>query len=243
MSTLRTAIVFAVIAAAMGCAENRAAFFIQQVQVPTAECTVTSEETSYRTAGVVDVAFRRQYHIFPLLRNQLAPTENPENFVSETNGIQVEGANIRIWRGGRPQGSPFYTFYQPAASYVHPGNVSASSFTGVPEQAISALLQFSLGVDDANQLTFGELAGYQDLITVGITMLGITNGNQDVETPEFYFPVNLCFGCLLYCSVSEEGQYCPIDTEATPPCLVGQDEPTDCRWSLHRRDWAGVCTP
>lgn len=219
-----------------GCAENRASFYVQQMLVASEDCDVNAAEGSeFHTFGTLDVGFQWHYVTYPQMRNEMTSTANAEARQAETNGIQVEGANIRIWRGGRPQGTAFYTFYQPAASYIAPGTVGASSFVTVPRQAVTALLQFTLGVDDADDLTFNDMRGYRDLITVGVTMLGTTNGGKELETPEFYFPVHLCFGCLVICPLEsadeDTGAVCE-STEApeTPGCHLGQDNTIDCRW-------------
>lgn len=221
----------------IGCAENRASFFIQQVNIPSDDCVVdASEDGTYRTAGVLDVAFRDNYTLTPLVHNQLSPTAAPESLVVETNGIQISGANIHIWQGALPEGAMLTPeFYQPASSYVAPQGLTSSSFVVVPEIAIEALLRHVYG-SDPNQLGFADLMGLDELITVGVTVLGITNGNQDVQTPEFYFPIRVCFGCLVYCP-NESGDLengIPLCENEDPPeggtCLFGQDQSIDCRW-------------
>jgi hypothetical protein len=77
------------------------------------------------------------------------------------------------------------------------------------------------------------MSGYRDLVTIGVQMLGTTTGNVQVETPEFYFTVQICFGCLTSCTpdtAAEGGEAC---TNPEPPdelpCWTGQDEAVDCR--------------
>lgn len=230
-----------VIALVAGCAENRSSFFIQQVNVPSSDCIVeSSEDSTYRTAGLLDIAFRDNYVLTPLIHNQMSPRGSAESLIAETNGVLVEGANVRIWRGGRPQGDTVYSFYQPAASYVAPQGVTASGFTVVPDVAVDALLRFTYrDVEDPNQLTVEDLMGYEDLVTVGVRMLGVTNGGVEVESPEFYFPIRLCFGCLVFCppdSIDEDDPdqaYCSsTDTPDSETCYFGQDNTIDCRLAV-----------
>lgn len=68
-------------------------------------------------------------------------------------------------------------------------------------------------------------------------MLGVTNGNKDVQTPEFYFPVRMCFGCTVACtpeSIPEDdplGDYCEsTEPPENRPCAMGQDDWVDCRF-------------
>jgi hypothetical protein len=221
----------------VGCAENRSSFFIQQFQVVSEDCEATSDSTgASHTYGILDVGFKWEYSISPLLVNQMSPIANSENFLVETNSVQVEGANIRIWRGGRAQGNPFYEFYQPAVSFVPPSSTTVTSFVGMPRQAVSALLQYAIGIPP-EELTFNDMLGYRDLITIGVTMLGTTTGGQEVETPEFYFPIHLCFGCRVICPAEsrdeETSMYCEAtDAPEEAGCseLLGQDYSIDCRW-------------
>jgi hypothetical protein len=243
MITQRAVLGVVLVVALAGCAENRASFFIQQINVPSSDCIVeSSEDTTYRTAGLLDIAYRDNYVLTPLLHNQMSARGSAESLIAETNGILVEGANVRIWRGGRPEGdaNAVYSFYQPAASYVAPESVTASGFTVVPDVAVNALLRFTYrDVDDPSQLSASELMGYQDLITVGVRMLGVTTGGVEVETPEFYFPVRICFGCLTFCppdSIDEDSVELEYCTSREPPdsetCYFGQDNPVDCRLAV-----------
>jgi len=220
---------------AAGCADNRASFFIELIKVPTTECSIESTEQGlYKTSGYLDLAYRDNYVLTPLLKNDLAPRGSPEDFQAEVNGIQVEGANIRIWQGGRAQGDALYAFYQPAASYVAPQGVTASVFTAIPRQAVDTIVSARLGMTYSDA-TIEDLVPYSDLVTLGVRMLGKTNGNIDVETPEFYFPVRLCFSCQTACTPESRGDettdaaYC-TSTEALEetPCWPGQDDIVDC---------------
>jgi hypothetical protein len=238
MPVTRAVAVVALSLGLIGCAENRASFFVEMIKVPTGECVVESnEEGMYRTAGTLDLAFSGEYLLTPLMANQLSERGDSDSLVAETNGILVEGANIRIWQGGRPQGSAFYSFYQPASSYVPPQDVTASVFVALPEQATTALILYRFPeYGSIADIPVTQLAGYQDLVTIGVRMLGTTNGGLELETPEFFFTVHLCYGCLVVCTTESlpEGSttaYCEgTDAPEEPPCSLGQDDPIDCRF-------------
>lgn len=239
MPDKRAVALLALALAMVGCAENRASFFIELIKVPDSDCTVgDSEEGWYRTAGYLDLAYRMDYVLFPLLKNQLSPRGNADSLVAETNGIQVEGANIRIWQGGRPQGDAFYSFYQPASSYVPPGDTTPSAFVAIPAQATAALIAYRFPeYASINDVPFAEAAVYRDLVTIGVRMLGTTNGNVEVETPEFFFPVFIGYGFLTWCSPDsaddDTGALCESAEAPTEgPCFIGQDDPIDCRYGL-----------
>ncbi len=238
-SKKRFLLVLALATVLNGCAENRSTWFIQQIQVPSSDCVIEPDDSAlYQTAGMLDIAFRSNYVLTPLIRNNMTARADAENLVTESNGIQIEGANIRIWRGGRPEGSTIYSFYQPASSYVGPEGLSASSFVVVPDVAVDALIRIAFEGDDPSQLGFNDLLPYDELITLGIVMLGTTNGGNEVETPEFFFPVRLCFGCLVFCpaesgNIEENLEIC--ESQEAPEgstCLFGQAEAIDCRWAV-----------
>jgi hypothetical protein len=160
-----------------------------------------------------------------------------EVHASGRSGVRVEGANVRIWRGGQPQGAEFYSFYQPGLGYVNPDSSSVLFFEDIlPGQAVGALLQYAIGVAP-DELTLEDMLGYRDLITLGITVLGTDDNDNEVETQEIYFTVYLCAGCLVTCppeSIGEDpGSYCESTTppEASP-CRLGQDEEFDCRFCV-----------
>lgn len=221
-----------------GCVENRASFFIQQVQPVEEDCSVDNDESKYAgTYGFLDVLFQGTYFFSPLLRNQLTPRSDPDSLVAESNGIQVNGANIRIWAGGRPQGETIYEYYQPASAYVHPGGTTPMVFAAIPGLATEAIIQFEFGSTNPDRT---ELVGYEDIVTIGVQMLGITNGGDELETPWFYFPIYICFGCTVFCppdsgdaTADPPVPFCASTEEPDMdfcPGLMGQTGGIDCRY-------------
>lgn len=216
-----------------GCAENRSSFFIMGILAPDDECAAEpSEEGPYIPQGALDIAYASNYIIFPQLSNQLSGRGDEQNFISETNGIQVEGANIKIWRGGRPQGDTVYEFYQPAACYVFPQSISSCFFIPIPEVAVQQLVGLAFQGREIGEISPDELLAYDDIVTVGIQILGTTNGGTEVETPEFYFTVNLTYGASTLCRYPDEyGVYCAsVDVLSLTQSIgcVGQGDAVDC---------------
>ncbi len=90
---------------------------------------------------------------------------------------------------------------------------------------------------------------------MGATVQGTTNGGLAVESPEFYFPVDLCCGCLLSCPPeandpegADPGNFCDSDDELTErTCVLGQDSAMDCRLTRGSGDgfllFASQCNP
>jgi len=255
MSTLRLVVSGALVCALLsGCAENRASFFVQLIKAPNTECIVeSSEDGTYLTSGILDLAYRRSYTLTPLMRNQLTARGDNESFISESNGIQVEGANVQLFLGPVAEGTPFGEVFSPARTYVHPENVAASVFEAFGGRAMEQFLSVRGDANGDGEATDEELRdlNYTDQITINVSMIGTTNGGQSVETPYFAFPVNLCYGCLTDCSVETidetvDGAGFCSDTSAPSeiPCFLGQDQGIDCRLCVPLRglnECQGLC--
>ena len=202
-----------------GCADNRASFFVQGILEMQETCTAEpSNEGPFITGGGVDLAYSGGYLLYPQLVNQLSPRADSQSLVAETNGILVEGANVRYWYGGRAQGDPIYGLYQPAACYVPPNGIASCPFNALQEYVVGLLLEDAFGTD---QPPAGDLFTLDTKITIGIQYLGTTNGGTELETPEFYFTLDVCYNCSTDCStVNDEGVLC--GTGSSP------EEPTTC---------------
>ncbi len=194
------------------------------------ECAFEIEENEPLSRGVLDVSMARTYSLTPVVDNTLA-----QGCSGDGRDILIDGANVRIFRGESAEGAPFYTFFQQITAFAPSHGWTVFSFSAVPVQATEALLRFILGVDDVNDLTYADLLGYRDAVTVEVSILGTTTGGDDVETEPATFTVDLCFGCLVECtteSIDEDtGQYC--ESLAAPsqiPCSLGQDQAFDCRF-------------
>ncbi len=200
---------------AQGCADD---FFIMHfTEAVGSECSRTADDAPVTlTAGTLDVVFSHEYVSAAVVRN-----ENDES-------IEIESAHVRIWRGGRPQGTPFYHFESPLTATARAGDDTIIEFVAMTQLATDALLMYTLGVDDVDELTLDDLRGYRDLVTLGVELIG--SGDQSGER---FFPVYLCSGCLVQCWSSidaETGEYCASDEPLEDgPCLIGQDAEIDCR--------------
>jgi hypothetical protein len=205
-----------VVALASGCAES--SFFVKQALVAEEGCTMTvgggvegEDTTEFRTRGLLDIAFSHSYALPILLANRTA------------NGIQVSGANVRIWLGGVAEGTS-WEFYQPTSGYVDPEGEAGTWIIAIPDSYMA-----NIGVTPDDPCP-GDLP---PIVTVGVEVLGTPTGGEEVRTPEFFFSIDLCCGCLVTCpmdSADEEGTLCmsPDDPSETPACM-GQDEAFDCR--------------
>lgn len=224
------------------CAENRQTLFVRQVQVPNEDCAIPSEpESTARTGGLLDVAFQGEYVLTPLLQNQMISREDSESLRVETNGVQVDGAIVRLYETSNPdlppeETAPVLEFFSYASSYVGPQSNGSTAFTAIPpeytrsDEVYERLCGFKVGETPPR-----EIVTRTDLVLIGATVQGMTSGGIAVESPEFLFPVSLCCGCLAACTADADSpdssgpDCCGTDEVTTPPCNRGQDEFVDCR--------------
>lgn len=228
-----------------GCADNRETLFVRQVQAFDEECNVNPDPSSlFHTGGLLDVAYQGEYVLTPLIENQMVSRENRDAVRVESNGVQIDGAIIRIYETSDPnlppeETEPVLEFFSYASSYIEPESVGASIFTGIPPEYTTRRYQDICGFAPGGN--FGGYNPASDLVLVGATVQGITNGGIAVESPEFYYPVSLCCGCLVACTPEADdpaldGNCDSVDEVATIICNKGQDEPVDCRLTRNAGD-------
>lgn len=219
-----------------GCVENRRTWFIRQNQVSSGDppdCLVPDDtNAAFRTAGLLDVGLRSDYILTPLIENQMMKRKDYAHLRDEPNGIQVDGAIVRGWCNearGTPDLTDVEGFFSPASSYIDPEDTGASAFIAI-----------HAGMSDAlrgGTCCPGGAAGCDEQIVIlGVKMTGITNGGIETETPEFFYPVFVCEGCLVACNADADDEdqagpdCCVTDEPSTNPCTHGQDDALDCRW-------------
>ena len=231
------AVVLCFSALVVGCAENRRTWFIRQNQVPQGDppdCLVPDDLNSpFRTAGLLDVELRDNYVLTPLIENQLMKRKDYSHLRDEANGIQVEGALVRGWCNAAT-GDPVLTqtedsdeFFSPASSYIDPQDTGASAFIAIHAGMVDALR--------GGACCPGGGPCDEQIVMLGVRMTGLTNGGIETETPEFFYPVFICSGCLATCTSDADDpdvagfDCCNTDEPSTLPCAQGQDDGVDCR--------------
>lgn len=248
---------FALAVVFAGCADNRETLFVRQVNVFDDECIVKPDPGStFRTGGTLDVAYHGSYVLTPIVENQMVSRENHDAVRVESNGIQIDGAIVRLYETSDPslppeETEPVLEFFSYASSYIEPEQIGASIFTAIPPEYTERRYRDLCGFDSGDY-SVGAYNPTTDLVLVGATLQGTTNGGIAVESPEFYFPVDLCCGCLLACTAEandpEVDGFCDSTDELTDKiCILGQDDPMDCRLTATSGDnflfFASQCDP
>lgn len=215
------------------CAENRSSLFIQGLLKPSPpSCEVSFSGTStvfFR--GTLDVAFRLNYQGLILVGNQLAARGDPETLRTEVNRVPLEGAEVLLTDA---QGEIENGFFSVAAG----GFAEVSSGTTPGYGAIQAtLIPDIVGNALADDLIAQGLGARKEVVST-IRVFGRTLGGIDVESAEFTFPIDVCYGCLvgfpLEALDTDPGtgvQTCQANAESAGefPCFFGQDSRIDCR--------------
>jgi len=216
-----------------GCADSESMLFIRQAQARVAgSCTVDNSPSSLVLVhGSLDLAFQRQYRAALLVGNQLVPRGNSAQLRTETARIQLQGAIVRAEdANGAVVWGPVTV---PGSGFVDPASGSDPNFGLID----TVLLGSDLGTSLAGQLSADPtLVRY---FTSVARVFGRTLGGMTVESGEWRFPINVCYGCsVVFPPDASDPKLmmqpnCDLPTSTgstvTHPCIVGQDDSVDCR--------------
>jgi hypothetical protein len=239
--------------AAPGCADNESSIFIRQAQLPVvgqsgALCTIDSSPTSlFITHGVLDVAFSTQYTAFLLVGNQLVQRGESTTVRTETSRVRLEGSEVYLEdAAGNTAAGPFTV---PGSGFVDPAVGDTPGF-GLMD---SILVDSHTGQALRSQL-MSQPRGTLRRFTAHVKAFGTTLGGVSVESGDFTFPIDVCYGCLVSfppdssnpalqqpnCSATSTTG----GTSFITPCYMGQDTPIDCRLcQQYVGQSADICQP
>lgn len=205
--------------AAGGCVDNDASslFISAHVRPTDEECTL-DPGGAVVTRGAFNVESRFGYFVFPLLNNQLRARGSDAPLRTDPNGIHLTGAEIEL-RNAQGTAIAFpglpNPFTVPTSSYV-PATDSANE----PGQTVGNILVIPPAYADE---LFNQLGGPDGddsaatVVVASIKVFGETNGDVDVESDEWLWPIDVCRGrCLFECIPADE-----FGEEAC--CTPGQD--------------------
>ncbi len=212
------------------CAENESSVTLEGVLVPSSsDCTVTPSGDALRLLrGSLDLAFRTRYDATLLVGNQLTPRGNKAQLRTETQSINLEGAEVRVTLDGRVVDEfsvEFGGFVKPASG-PQPG-YGAAHVTLVPDRVGTSTRVLDAVTKDGS----ATLVAYS-------RVFGTTLGGVPVTSSEFSFAIDVCYGCSIVFPLdaiddSPEGPVCSDVGGAfqeDAPCQLGQDSAVDCRF-------------
>jgi len=214
------------------CVHDNSTIFVSDVLAPSfvtagMACVFTADPTQpVLGAGRLDVGLRAEYTAILLVGNQLVPRGDPNQPHTETSFVTLEGAVVRIVDSS---GTQLSTYTQPAAATIPPSSGTTPGYA-------------SLGVTIVDSATAAKVApapGTSVPLVSYVRFFGHTLGGESVESNEFGFPVNVCTGCLIDFSASDNtnlaqpncansGASMTSSSSSSVPCFPGQDLPIAC---------------
>lgn len=223
------------------CADNNQTIFIRQIQtIQAPECTVTNDVTAFTSpTGFVDVGVASNYVIYPLVGNQLLAKGDARQSRSESNRVQLEGAEIELADptgatlsiGGLP--NPYSVI---ASGTIDP-TASADASYGVTQIEVIPPVFMAAYRQRLHEKGIGET----QTIHAKIKVFGHTLGGTAVETGIFTYPITACYGCgvsvpadavdptLGSRNCKATSTTSSAGTSQKTICAAGQGDITDCR--------------
>ncbi len=192
---------------------SAAKIFIRHVlQADPNQCFPTPESTwPALPFGKMDQVFTDSYEALVLFGNQHATAKN-----EDANRVTLNTAHVELREAS---GTVLQTFSRSATGFADPG-VKAPGW----------------GVTAVTLVPAGTLKpGAAVTLVASVKLEGMTLAGEVVETPSFEFTVKVCEGCLIQYPLDADdpslpGYQCiPYGDLAETPCVLGQDDPIDCR--------------
>lgn len=226
------------------CAHDDTTLFVYDVLLPPvvavgSSCTFTgSTSQSAIPSGALDDALAPSYTAEFLLGNQLIQQADPNGPKTETSFIEVQGAVVTVKDF---TGTQVLSQFTVNASQIIPpatGGTPGFSPIGITILDAATIQTYGPGTVNANPVRFLTFTHF----------FGVTLGGQSVTSNEYEFPVDVCYGCLVFFSQSDiNTTYTPIPNcvgnGQTPPmsepCFFGEDGSFDCSLCLSNP----VCNP
>ncbi len=217
------------------CAHNDSSFFLQDILAPpqgaaTSGCIFTTDPTQpFLSEPILDVeaigSFGGTYEAVFLAGNQLIPTANQLQLMTETDRIAIQGAVVVITDANYNQ---LTTFTALGAGFLNPASGSTPGYGAV---------QFTI-VDNATINQFKQKLGWleREVIITYTKAFGQTLGGDHLESNTLEVPITVCRGCLIEFDTDPTMTPTPNcyglapTTSTQAICFYGQDEPFDCHF-------------
>jgi hypothetical protein len=168
------------------CVDDNVSVFTVGMALPAqSDGSCTYDTSTTLASGIYDPSQRDPYLLFPIVQNALISRAN--EIRPETNGVFIQRAVVSIVSTAAPDTPIVEPYSVPASGYVPPGGQVAIGIEAIPASIALAPGQYILD----------------------ISLRGETQGEIEIDTGDFSWPVSVCNGCLF------------------PPCVTGEDAPTE----------------
>jgi hypothetical protein len=239
--TLSTAILALAAGSAFpACAHNDGSLFVSGVLYPPTPaaglCVYTAAPTSQiLSRGLVDASLTDSYTPYFLLGSALIAQGDPTTPQAETSRLTLQGVDVRVV--DPVDNSEWMNADVLAAATIAPATGATPAY-----EAIQASVMDAKAIAHFNP-TGSTVAS--KLAEVYVKFYGTTLGGQYVESDDFLFPVDVCYGCLISFPPGAIVKYNPTgtppvlvspycsgavaSTSQTAACILGQDQQVDCQ--------------
>jgi hypothetical protein len=210
-----------------GCVDNRASIYVAGVMVvQPPQCIVTADASAAQwLRGIVDISRRRTYESVLLIGNQLTPRGDKVQAKAEPMRILLTAAEVTLFDAAGEQlgcaDNPDCGSFSIFGSGVVSVNRSEEPAFGLFQAQLLPPIVIDTILPDVQ-------ASGSVTIVASVKVRGETLGGKEVETGEFIFPIDVCYGCLV---TYNNGPCCLLTPgeAVTASCLPGQDRAFDCR--------------
>lgn len=185
VSVLGTALLCSLVAPA--CQDNESIVFIMGVMdIKSNDCTATPEAAArLQASGIVDLTLRSSYKAVLLVGSQLTQRGSREQLRTETARLRIEGAEVELDdANGTPLnlGSAANPFSVISTGFAHPAAGTEPGYGSVFVDLIPGSVSASVR---------------NGVVLAKVRVFGTTLGDQEIESGEFTFPIQVCRGCLI----------------------------------------------
>lgn len=211
----------------VGCIDNNKSLVVMHNVVPDDSCIYQIDPEHIRTRGFLDLDHplfgtpaEPIYYFFPQIHNFMPTNLSTCNCELDAMAIQLKKATISYeWLIGRDSLAPLghnnlLSLESGTFDIYLSGVVGAADTSGKPGQFVThlRLIPPDVGTQLANLSEDAE----DFVLGVHVTIKGTTLGGVDIDSNEFVYPIEFCYGCLSY--TCPDGSY--------PSCTPGQDSNT-----------------
>jgi hypothetical protein len=234
------------------CRDNNESVFVRQIQAPAPpDCISKPDPTAeFIARGLLDTALSTRYVVAALVGNQMVARGDFKQARAEPNRILIKGADIHLIDTSTQAEIKFYSVS--ATGEVDPqtngdANYGLAGFELIPPS-------IGVGLQQTLKASLQGGANSVQSVEARFKIFGTTLGGTDVETGEYDFDIDVCYGCtVIYPSDAFDPTQAPTNvnckksgtvsststTGEIPACVAGQDGVTDCRLCQGNP----VCTP
>ena len=204
--------------------EEAASFWVHGVIAvsQTDQCVARADARIFRAYGIMDAWMTNRYDMSMQFENFLLSTRAKfGELYGENHIIQIMGAHVAF---DYPDGLDKFTADALSTSRFVPGAGEAE-----PDQGLGVASIQAIQVDLGNALaTDSKVRTGGVSLRMKVRLEGRLGDGTIVQSNEYQYPFNVCFGCLYMVTVSDCTDFSDANDMRTP-CQIGQDEGLDCR--------------